>query len=148
MNGMSRTALALLALLALAASACATLKDPLNHEDAFREEQRHFTQYVRWGNFQGASEFVVDEQMDEFLALAPELTDVRFTDYEILRFDMNPDLRHAVVDVVYTGYRLSSPIARTMRLHQEWERSDATHDKWRVHLEMGPVREAFGLAAK
>lgn len=135
----------LFALLALAVSACATLQDPMQYEQQFREQQRSFSQYVRWGNFHGASAFVVEDQMDEFLALAPELTDVRFTDYEILRFELKEDRTRATIDVIYTGYRLSSPISRVMRLHQEWTKTDG---EWRVRLEMGPVREALGLAAK
>ena len=146
MIGSSHAARAvLLAVIALAVSACATLKDPMHREDQFREQQRSFSQYVRWGNFHGASAYVVEDQMDEFLALAPELTDVRFTDYEILRFELKDEMTRATIDVVYTGYRLSSPVSRTMRLHQEWTLSDG---EWRVRLEMEPVRRAFGLAAK
>jgi hypothetical protein len=127
------------------AAGCMSFKDPMHQEDVFNESVRQFTQYVRWGNFQGAAAFLAEEQQDELLALAPQLSDVRFTDYEILRKDLNATRDAGTVDVVYTGYRLSSPISRTMRLHQEWRRTDG---KWGVAIELEPMREALGLAAK
>jgi hypothetical protein len=135
----------LLALVALVAASCASLKDPFHKEDMFREKQRSFSQYIRWGNMRGASAFLVEDQVDEFLQLAPKLTDVRFTDYEILEFEMKDEMTRATVDVVYTGYRLSSPVERSMRLRQEWNLVDG---EWKVRLEMEPVRKALGLAAK
>jgi hypothetical protein len=135
-----------LALIALSLG-CAVLsfKDPMHYEDDFNDSMKHFTQYVRWGNFQGAALFVVDEQQDDFLELAPQISDVRFTDYEILRKDLNDERSEATVDVIFTGYRLSSPISRTVRLHQTWKR---TGRDWKVTVELGPMREALGLAAK
>jgi len=148
MTGIRSAALALVLALAAGGLGCAALsiKDPMHHEDLFEESMRTFTQYVRWGNFNGAALYVVDEQQDELLALAPQLSDVRFTDYEILRKDLNDDRNEGKVDVVFTGYRLSSPISRTMRLHQEWKRTGMS--EWRVTIELGPLREALGLAAK
>ncbi|MBM4386011.1 MAG: hypothetical protein FJ091_21930 [Deltaproteobacteria bacterium] len=136
---------ALVVALAVLGSACASLKDPMHQEDAFNNNVRQFTQYVRRGNFQGAAVFLAEEQQEELLALAPQLSDVRFTDYEILRKDLNETRDAGTVDVVYTGYRLSSPISRTMRLHQKWTRTDG---KWTVSIELEPMREALGLAAK
>jgi hypothetical protein len=136
-----------IALLALA-SGChmVSFKDPMHYEDSFNDDMRKFTQFLRWGNFNGAALYVVEEQKDEFLALAPELSDVRFTDYEILRQDLNEERNAATVDIVLTGYRLSSPISRSVRLHQEWKRISTT--EWRVTIELGAMREALGLAAK
>ena len=146
MTGMRFAARGLLFALAALAAACSTFTDPMNHEDDFKEQQRSFTQYVRWGNFQGAALFLVDEQQEEFMALAPQLSDVRFTDYEILRIDLADDMKSATVDVIYTGYTLSSPIARTMRLHQVWKREEA--GDWKVTVALDPIRKALGLAAK
>jgi hypothetical protein len=139
---------ALIAALFVVASACqmVSIKDPMHREDMFNDAMRTFTQYVRWGNFNGAAEYLVDEQRDDFIDLAPELSDVRFTDYEILRQDLNEERTEATVEVVLTGYRMSSPISRTMRLHQEWKRSGGTD--WKVSVELGPLREALGLAAQ
>jgi len=134
-------------LLAASGLGCAlSVKDPMHHEHTFHEAMKTFTQYVRWGNFNGAALYVVEEQQDEFLDLAPQLSDVRFTDYEVLREDLNDERSAATVDVMLTGYRLSSPISRTMRLHQTWKRSGLS--EWKVTIELDPMREALGLAAK
>ena len=133
------------ALIALATSACMSLTDPMDREGEFREQQRNFSQYVRWGNFQGAAAFLKEDQRGDFLALAPELSDVRFTDYEIMTFEMR-DNSHATVNVLYTGYRLSSPTSRPMLLRQEWERDGG--DSWHVKIDLEPMRAALGLAAK
>lgn len=148
MTGIRTAALALCLAFTAGGLGCAaiSIKDPMHHEDTFEENMRKFTQYVRWGNFNGAALYVVDEQQDDLLELAPQLSDVRFTDYEILRKDLNDERNEAVVDVVFTGYRLSSPISRTMRLHQVWKRTGLSD--WRVTIELGPMREALGLAAK
>jgi len=122
------------------------LKDPMLREDAFTDAMRTFTQYVRWGNFNGAALYVVDEQKDDFLELAPQLSDVRFTDYEILRQDLNEERTEATVDVLLTSYRLSSPVSRTTRLHQTWKRTEG--NDWKVSIELAPMRETLGLAAK
>ncbi len=133
-------------LLAAATLACAAITDPMQHEDIFREKQRKFSQYVRWGNVQGAAAFLVPEQRDEFMALAPQLADVRFSDYEILQLDLNDAMNEASVDVLYTGYRLSYPVSRTMVMKQTWKRT-GTND-WQVEVELGPMRKALGIAAK
>ena len=127
-------------------SSCMSLSDPMHHEDSFTESMRTFTQYVRWGNFSGAAAYVTEEQQDEFIELAPQISDVRFTDYEILRNDLNDERTEATVDVVFTGYRLSSPISRTMRLRQVWKRTGSS--EWRVTVELGAMRKALGLAVK
>jgi hypothetical protein len=146
MFGTRRATSALVAALLAIVSGCTAFSDPMHREDDFIESVRTFTQYVRWGNFNGASLFVVDELKEDFLDLAPQLTDVRFTDYEILRKDLNEDRTAATVDVVLTGYRLSSPISRTVRLRQEWTRTEGS--SWRVRIELAPMREALGLAAQ
>jgi hypothetical protein len=146
MTGTRTAARALIIALLALASGChmVSLKDPMHHEDNFVDHMRTFTQMVRWGNFNGAVSYLVDEQQDDFLALAPELSDVRFTDYEILRQDLNEERTEATVDVALTGYRMSSPIARTVRLHQVWKRTD--DNEWRVSIELAAMRAALGLA--
>jgi hypothetical protein len=148
MSGIRFAAHAFLVALIALSSGChmVNLRDPMHREDAFQDAMRTFTQYVRWGNFNGAASFVVDEQKDEFLELAPQLSEVRFTDYEILRQDLNDERTEATVDVVLTGYLLSSPISRTMRLEQKWKRTDGSD--WRVSVELAPMRKALGLAAQ
>jgi hypothetical protein len=148
MIGTHRAARVLVAVLIALSSGCYmfSIKDPMHREDDFTDAMRTFTQYVRWGNFNGAAQYIVEEQKDGFMALAPQLTDLRFTDYEILRKDLNEERTEATVDAVLTAYRLSSPISRTIRLHQVWKRTES--NDWKVSVELDPMREALGLAAK
>jgi hypothetical protein len=147
MTGIRAAAIAVLAAFVALTSGCymISIRDPMNREDAFHENLRTFTQYVRWGNLAGAAEYIVEDQRDDFLALTPQLSDVRFTDYEILRQDLNETRDSGTADVALTGYLLSSPISRTMHLRQQWTR---TGSDWKVRVELGPMREALGLAAK
>jgi hypothetical protein len=46
--------------------------------------------------------------------------------------------------VKYTGYRLSWPIEKTVKVRQEWSREDGP---WRVRLELTKIREALALAS-
>jgi hypothetical protein len=108
-------------LLLVANTACMNLLDPLGKEDEFRRMQKHFTQYVRWGKVHEASSFVVEEQRAEFLALAPELSDIRFTDYEITQLEYDKDSAH--VDVTLRGYRLSQAVEKIVQLNQIWEKA-------------------------
>jgi hypothetical protein len=130
---------ALLALLCL--SACVNPADPFGHEAEFVRLQKRFTAYVRWGKVREAASFVVPEQREEFLALAPDLTDIRFTDYEILTLDYADESAH--VDVQLRGYRLTTPIERTVRLVQEWQKAEDT-GAWQVRLELAALREGLG----
>jgi hypothetical protein len=126
--------------LALACLACVNPLDPLNREDDFRRLQKRFTAYVRWGKVHEASSFVVEEQRNEFLELAPEFTDIRFTDYEITRLDYERGAAH--VDVTLRGYRLSSPVERTVHLAQHWQRTGMAG--WQVRLELAELRQGLG----
>jgi hypothetical protein len=138
-----RALLGLLLLWALPALACVNLSDPFGNESDFRLIQKHFTQYVRWGKVRQAAEFVVPEQRAEFLALGPDLTDIRFTDWETITLDYQGETARA--DVQLRGYRLSTPVERTVRLVQEWDKAEDT-GAWQVRLELAALREGLGVA--
>jgi hypothetical protein len=128
-------------LVLLLTTACVNLLDPFGHEDDFRELQKRFTQYVRWGKVHEASSFVVEDQRAEFLALAPELSDIRFTDYEITKLDY--DKKSAHVDVTLRGYRLSQAVERIVQLNQTWEKAGDS-GAWQVRLELAQLRTGLG----
>ena len=134
---------ALLVLLwALPALACVNPSDPFGHESDFRLIQKHFTQYVRWGKVREAAAFVVPEQRAEFLALGPDLTDVRFTDWETVNVAYEGET--ARVDVQMRGYRLTTPIERTVHLVQDWQKAEDS-GAWQVRLELAALREGLGV---
>jgi hypothetical protein len=135
--------LLLLTLMLLPAMGCMSLGDPMGKESDFRLIQRHFTQYVRWGKVHQAAEFVIPEQREEFMDLGHDLTDIRFTDWETLSLDFSGDTAHAVVQM--RGYRLSTPIERTVRLNQAWSKAEDT-GAWQVELELAALREGLGAA--
>jgi hypothetical protein len=122
--------------------ACVSPTDPFGHEADFRLLQKHFTQYVRWGKVHEAATFVVAEQRDEFLALGPDLTDIRFTDWQTLTLDYQCE--SARVDVQLRGYRLTAPVERTVRLVQNWEKAEDT-GAWQVRLELAALRKGLGV---
>jgi hypothetical protein len=127
---------------AFLALACVNPADPFGNESDFRLIQKHFTQYVRWGKVREAAEFVVPEQRQEFLALGPDLTDIRFTDWEIVTLEYLKE--SAKVDVQLRGYRLTMPIERRVHLLQDWNKDPET-GAWQVRLELAALREGLGV---
>jgi hypothetical protein len=135
------TAIALVALLGV--SGClSAITDPLDRRGEFEETQTKFTQYVRWGKFQEASEFLAPELRDEFMALAPEFSTVRFSDYEITDVDIQDGIKSASVQVRYTGYRLDMPVEKSVALTEEWTRDEET-GVWTVKLDIEKLRNTM-----
>jgi hypothetical protein len=135
-----RSLLAGAACLVIAALGCVNPADPFEREDQFRRMQKRFTAYVRWGKVHEASAFVVEEQRREFVALAPEFTLIRFTDYEITRLEFEDETAH--VDVTLRGYRLDAPLERIVHLAQTWEKTDDSG--WQVRLELAELKSGLG----
>jgi len=127
----------------LGISGCLTMfTDPMDRRGVFEETQMRFAQYVRWGKFEEASQFVDPAMREEFMSFAPELSDLRFSDYEVTRIDMDDGLRSASVDVRYTGYRLSAPYERSVILTEEWTR-DASTDLWTVKVDIKTLHDTL-----
>jgi hypothetical protein len=124
-------------------SGCASVfTDPLDRRGQFEDTQTRFTQYVRWGKFEEASKFVDPEIREQFMSCAPELSDLRFSDYEITQVDIQDGLKSASVQVRYTGYRLSMPVERSVILTEEWMRDEAT-GVWTVKLDIEKLRDTL-----
>ncbi len=143
--GLASRGLGLCLALSLLGGCAVGLKDVFNDRDLLKDTQREFSQYLRWGAIEKASQFVVPEQRPEFEALAPHLTDLRFTDYEVLQVKQLSETE-AQVTVRYRGYSLSSPIERSITLDQQWTR-ESDKGPWMVRLEVHRLREALGMAA-
>ena len=144
---MRRISLTLAALLVLGfGTACETDWDDLmGHRRNFEEIQAKFTKFIRWGAIDEASVFVAKDQRDDFLELAPELTDIRFTDYEVLYLEYGDNEESATVKVRYTGYRLSYPVEKSFRVTQEWEK-DPDGGAWTVRLDVAEFRSALAAS--
>jgi len=131
-------ALALAAGLTALLGGCAGI-DLLGRRSSFDETQKTFTQYIRWGRFEEASALIQPDLRSAFLDLAPELSDLRFTNYEILHVDLDQDtLAKATVEVRFQGYSLSSPVQKTVTLKQSWKKNEA--GAWQVALDLDKLR--------
>ena len=120
----------------------ARFTDPLDRRGAFEDTQTKFTQYVRWGKFEQASRFVDPEIRAEFMSYAPEFSDLRFSEYEITRIDIQEGVRSASVDVRVTAYRLSMPFERSVALTEEWNRDEAT-GLWTVKVDIRKLHDTL-----
>ena len=133
----------LLMIVLFGVSGCTSmLTDPLDRRGQFEDTHEAFTQYVRWGKFEEASQFVDPGMRARFMAFSPELSDLRFSDYEITRVDIGEKLQSASIEVRFTGYRLSMPIERSVRLVEEWTRDEAT-GAWTVKLDIEKLRDTL-----
>ena len=118
------------------------ITDPLDRRGAFEDTQERFTQYVRWGKFEEASQYVDPEMREQFMTFAPEFSDLRFSDYEINRIEIQDGLQSATVHVRFTGYRLSMPFERSVDLTEEWTRDEST-GVWTVKLDIKKLRDTM-----
>ena len=128
------------AALLVGATACASF-DVFGESDAFEETQRKFSQLVRWGQMDAASRFVIEDQRKDFLALGPELSNMQFSDYEILFVDLSDDFQEATVDVRFEAFHRASLVQRNVSMTQEWTRDEA--GEWQVTLDMERLRTAL-----
>lgn len=142
--GRSGARIGALLLAAWAAAACSTFGAGKRAED-FEECHKRFASYVRWGKIDKASLWVTPDQRVEFLSLAPDLTLLRFTDYEILEVDLDDDARTATVEVRYSGYLANQPIERSIDVLQEWSQDEATGE-WLVRLDIARLRNGLSGA--
>ncbi len=115
--------------------------DPLHRGDAFDEAQKRFTRMIRWGQIEKAASYVAEDAREQFLADAPALQGVRFTDYEVLVIDLEDGLRTGTVEVLFYGYRMPVMVEKTVAMTQEWEHGDGN---WRVRPTIEDLRGNFG----
>lgn len=115
-------------LLALAAGVLACASGQSIRETEFHEVQKHYTQLIRWSQFDRARNFVDAEAIGDFQSQAIAFGDVRFTDYAIREIDMQGD--EATVRVTYYAYLRTSPVATAYEEQQEWRRAEGR--AWRV----------------
>ena len=135
----------LLGLLPLVASlACAAFSDPMGRERALEDAQLQYTQHVRWGNLDAASEFVDPELRPGFLDQRPAFEAVRITDYEIGRIDYGEDRESATVRVTYRAYSIASLEERRIEERQRWVRPGG--NTWYVQPELAGLLPLPGKA--
>ena len=121
------------AALALAVGTCLTLGGACTGvgSPGFDDQLRRYNQYVRWSDFKRASQFVAPESQADFRARGDALSNVRFTDYDVRKFDVDPEKEEAHVEVYYTAYHTHRLVETAFVEEQEWTR-DAETGAWRV----------------
>lgn len=114
-------------ILATGALACAT-----NGSSAVLEDHlRRYNQYIRWSDYDRASQFVDPELQADFRARGDAMSGVRFTDYEVRRFDVDHETEEAHVEVWYTAYHTRHLVEVAFVEEQDWARDEVT-GAWRV----------------
>ena len=140
--------IALLALPLFFTSGCAVFvdlfTDPMGRKAAFKRSQRDYTKYVRWGDVDGASQYVHPDVRDEFLAFEEEFDGIRVTDFEVGEITYSESQSVAKVRVTYTAYSMASMIEKEIKEVQEWERPSGNHWVVRPKLE-GLVEQVADL---
>ena len=132
------TAVSLVA--ALLATGCTTLfTDPLGRRDALEEQQRSYTQLIRWGDVERAAEFVDPEMRADFVAYAPAFDAIRITDFDIGKIEYGED--EATVTVTYHAYGLSTFVEKRIRETQRWVRAGG--NSWQVRPQIEGLVDAF-----
>lgn len=140
MRGKSAGALGALVLIANA-GCVSLLLDPMGSRSALADSQRRYTQHIRWGEIDRASEFVDPVYRDEFLSHAPAFENIRVTDYEIGDIAYGEDSDSATVTVSYRAYSLATMVERPFQEKQAWHREGAR--TWWVRPEIEGVLKDF-----
>jgi hypothetical protein len=97
---------------------------------------------IRWGQIERAGEYVVESEREAFFEAATVMRGVRFSDYEVLRVEVENGFDTAIVEVMFRGYSLASSIERSVAVTQSWERGNEGSG-WRVRPEIQVLSGAF-----
>jgi hypothetical protein len=107
--------------------------DTRKREWSLIELQKAYSDYVRFGAIQKASQFVDPAMVEEYVNTFPNPEVLRFTDYRTtpVIFE-DPERREVATSrVTYKGYRTDTLIITSVVEEQEWYRIDEWNS-WRV----------------
>ncbi len=105
--------------------------DAMGRRSSLHETQLHYTQMLRWGEFNRASQHVDPEAREEYQRNAPALEGMRVTEFDIGDIQFDEENLTANVVVTYRAYSLTTLVETSFREEQEWRRTDGTND-WLV----------------
>ena len=86
---------------------------------------------------------VAPESREEFVDVMEGLSDVKFTDWEILVLDMGSGFETAVVEIRLEGFRERTLTHHAAIMTQEWERVDTVMSTWQVKPDLTQVAANF-----
>lgn len=125
----------------LASSGCALigeLADPTGRQKSLEDSQRKYTELVRWGQLERASDYVDPELREQYLNHAEAFARIRFTDFESGQLVIGDD-GTATTIVVYHAYSLRTLLEKRILERQQWYRDDKTFRGWRVRPQLRQV---------
>ena len=141
-----RIASPLVALVFITNAGCINmLADPLGRRSALKEVQLKYTQAIRWGDIEQASEFVDPDLRGEFLGLLDAFEKIRITDYDIGSIQYESS-ELANVTVTYHAYTVGTYLDRTIREKQVW-RQVGVGTQWWVEPQLEDVVGALKVSA-
>ena len=114
--------------------------DPLGNRNAFNQAQRRYTQLLRWGEPEMATQFVDPELREAFRDHIPTLDDIRITDFETGAVDYAGN--SARVTVVYEAFGRGAPVQVSFREHQSWYR-EGLSGAWMVRPDLAELTDLF-----
>ena len=126
----------------LASTGCAVigeLADPTGRQKSLEDSQKRYTELVRWGELERASEFVDPKLREQYLNHAEAFARIRFTDFESGQLRIDEGKKTASAIVVYHAYSLSTLLEKRIREEQKWYRDEETFTGWRVRPQLGDV---------
>lgn len=135
----STTRILLAAGVAICLAGCAGLGRRLTDEGTLRERQDNYTRYVKFGQFEKASTYVVPELQSAFRTLTDDFGDLRMTEYWVEELELDSERRAARIVVRFRGYWLSRPVEELFEVVQHWE-LDAEQE-WRVRPDVEELRK-------
>lgn len=137
-----------LGLATLLLAGCGSFWNIAETDGTLEDSMRTYTKLVRWGEIERASLFVDEELRGEFIALAPGLERLHFTDFDLGPVDFGEN--EAQVTVVYRFYDVNTLVERQIVERQRWIATDTKRRispdtrSWSVRPDLSSFEAALG----
>jgi hypothetical protein len=103
-----------------------------NRSNQLHEAVLEYNKYVRWQEWEKASDYIKTDEQSAFKQQLEELEeDLRITDFEIRDTDVDSDAKTATARILYRYYWLPSITEKKMRFSQKWVWSEE-EKRWAV----------------
>jgi hypothetical protein len=126
------------------ASGCGSFWHIADTDGTLEDSMRTYAKLVRWGEVEHASRFVDEELRGEFIELAPGLSRLHFTDFDLGPVDQTPG--EARVTVVYHFFDPNTLVERQVREPQVWTSTGS--NQWSVRPDLSGFRAAVGAPGR
>ena len=123
-------------------SGCGSFWSIADTDGTLEDSVRTYAKLVRWGEIERASLFVDEELRGDFIALAPGLARLHFTDFDLGPVDRGELKNEARVTVVYRFYDVRTLVERRIVEPQVW--TSAGPRQWSVRPDLSGFQSAVG----